>query len=157
MFDGALQAGDPAPVGRPASAAPAELGGATAAVAMAARRVISEHAWAWLSTGHLLRLADLQRALALVPCSLAALMQVRPSPVISSDGRHCPKRISFDDCLSPLWPRIVLNMDATEDVESVEVSQSFAKSCSTKLDSRTREVLVSTGVPIRPTAWSLSR
>jgi hypothetical protein len=44
---------------------------------MAARRLISEHAWYWLAAGHLLRLAELQRALSLVPCSLAALMQVR--------------------------------------------------------------------------------
>lgn len=48
----------------------------SAAVAMAARRLISEHAWYWLAAGHLMRLADLQRALSTVPCSLAALMQV---------------------------------------------------------------------------------
>ena len=50
-----------------------------AAVATAARRLIAEYAWTWLAGGHLLRLADLQRALALVPCSLAALMQTFPA------------------------------------------------------------------------------
>lgn len=51
----------------------------SAAVATAARRLIAEYSWTWLAGGHLLRLADLQRALALVPCSLAALMQAFPA------------------------------------------------------------------------------
>jgi hypothetical protein len=49
----------------------------SAAAAMQARRIISTCAWVWLSEGHLLQLADLQRALSLVPCSLPSLMQVR--------------------------------------------------------------------------------
>jgi hypothetical protein len=48
----------------------------SAAAAMKARRIIAAHAWSWLSKGHILQLADLLRALALVPCSLPALMQV---------------------------------------------------------------------------------
>lgn len=54
----------------------------SAAVAMAARRLISEYAWYWLAAGHLMRLADLQRALSTVPCSLAALMQVPCHPLL---------------------------------------------------------------------------
>ena len=48
----------------------------SAAAAMRARCLIAGYAWRWLSSGHLLALVDLQRALALVPCSLPALMQV---------------------------------------------------------------------------------
>ena len=60
----------------------AQEGPHSAAAAMQARRTIAAAAWEWLTDGHLLQLADLQRALALVPCSLPALMQVcfsRPS------------------------------------------------------------------------------
>ena len=52
----------------------------SAAAAMQARVVIAEYAWRWLSGGRLLPLTDLQRALALVPCSLPSLMQVQNLP-----------------------------------------------------------------------------
>lgn len=61
---------------RPSDGRPSD---GSAAVATAARRLIAEYAWTWLAGGHLLRLADLQRAMALVPCSLAALMQTFPA------------------------------------------------------------------------------
>lgn len=61
------------------AAPPSGLPDGSAAVATAARRLIAEYAWTWLAGGHLLRLADLQRALSLVPCSLAALMQAFPA------------------------------------------------------------------------------
>lgn len=48
-----------------------------AATVSEARRLIAMHAWRWLQEGRLVSLADLMRALALVPCSLAATMQVR--------------------------------------------------------------------------------
>jgi hypothetical protein len=51
----------------------------SAAAAMQARAIIAEYAWRWLAEGRLLPLADLQRALALVPCSLPSLMQARPA------------------------------------------------------------------------------
>lgn len=47
-----------------------------AATVSEARRLIAMHAWRWLQEGRLVSLADLMRALALVPCSLAATMQV---------------------------------------------------------------------------------